>query len=91
MPRGGERTWRGTVSGVGLGSMVWRRYGAVGRFAHSAMERHGYGVANRHGYGVVGQYVPGIMERTGAMVWKSMGTALRGGAGVVLGANAALR
>lgn len=88
---GGERTWRGTVSGVGLGSMVWRRYGAVGRFAHSAMERHGYGVANRHGYGVVGQYVPGIMERTGAMVWKSMGTALRGGAGVVLGANAALR
>ena len=40
---------------------------------------------------MVGQYVPGIMERTGAMVWKGVGTALRGDAGVVLGANAALR
>ena len=39
----------------------------------------------------MGQYVPGIMERTGAMVWKGVGTALRGDAGVVLGANAALR
>lgn len=88
---GGRGAQCGTVGGVGLGSMVWRRYGAVGRFAHSAMERHGYGVANRHGYGVVGQYVPGIMERTGAMVWKSAGAALWGGAGAVLGANAALR
>lgn len=39
----------------------------------------------------MGQYVPGIMERTGAMAWKGVGTALRGDAGVVLGANAALR
>ena len=48
--------------------MVWRRYGAVGRYAHGAMERHRCSIANRRGYGVVGQYVPGIMERTGAMV-----------------------
>lgn len=46
---GARRTWRGTVSGVGLGSMVWRRYGAVGRYAHGAMERHRCSVANRHG------------------------------------------
>lgn len=66
VPRGGaRRTQRGTVSGVGLGSMVWRRYGAVGRYAHSAMEWHRCSVAKRHGYGVVGQYVPGIMERHG--------------------------
>ena len=90
--RGGARqTWRGTVSGVGLGGMVWRRYGAVGRYAHGAMERHRCSVANRHGYGVVGQYVLGIMKRTGAMVWKSAGAALWGDADVVLGANAALR
>ena len=62
---GARRTQRGTVSGVGLGSMVWRRYGAVGRYAHSAMEWHRCSVAKRHGYGVVGQYVPGIMERHG--------------------------
>ena len=46
---GARRTWRGTVSGVGLGSMVWRRYGAVGRYAHGAMERHRCSVVNRHG------------------------------------------
>lgn len=88
---GVRRTWRGTVSGVGLGSMVWRRYGAVGRYAHGAMERHRCSVVNRHGYGVMGRCVPGIMKRTGAMVWKSAGAALWGDAGVVLGANAALR
>ena len=49
VPRGGERTWRGTMSGVGLGSMVWRRYGALGRYAYGAMERHRCSVANRHG------------------------------------------
>lgn len=62
---GARRTWRGTVSGVGLGSMVWRRYGAVGRYAHGAMERHRCSVAKRHGCGVVGRCVPGIMERHG--------------------------
>lgn len=39
----------------------------------------------------MGRCVPGIMKRTGAMVWKSAGAALWGDAGVVLGANAALR
>lgn len=38
---GARWTWRGAVSGVGLGSMVWRRYGAVGRYAYGAMERTG--------------------------------------------------
>lgn len=71
--------------------MVWRRYGAVGRYAHGAMERHRCSVVNRHGYGVMGRCVPGIMKRTGAMVWKSAGAALWGDAGVGLGANAALR
>lgn len=61
--RGGRGAQCGTVSGVGLGSMVWRRYGAVGRYAHGAMERHRCSVAKRDGCG----------------------------AGVVLGANAALR
>lgn len=46
---GARWTWRGAVSGVGLGSMVWRRCGAVGRYAHGAMERHRCSVANRHG------------------------------------------
>ena len=53
------------MSGVGLGSMVWRRCGAVGRYAHGAMERHRCSVAKRHGRGVVGRCVPGIMERHG--------------------------
>lgn len=63
--RGGRGAQRGTVSGVGLGSMVWRKYGALGRYAHGAMERHRCSVANRRGYGVMGRCVPGIMERHG--------------------------
>lgn len=65
VPRGGRGAQRGTVSGVGLGSMVWRKYGALGRYAHGAMERHRCSVANRRGYGVMGRCVPGIMERHG--------------------------
>ena len=89
--RGGRGAQCGTVSGVGLGSMVWRRYGAVGRYAHGAMERHRCSVAKRHGCGAAGRCVPSIMERHGCNGVKSAGAALWGGAGVVLGANAALR
>lgn len=67
--RGGRGAQCGTVSGVGLGSMVWRRYGAVGRYAHGAMERHRCNGVKRRERGAVGG----------------------GGAGVMLGANAALR
>ena len=91
-PRGARWTWRGTVSGVGLGSMVWRRCGAVGRYAR---RRHGggTGAALRKGTGAVRRddAYPASWSGTGAMVWKSAGAALWGGAGVVLGANAALR
>lgn len=60
-----KQTQCGTVSGVGLGSMMWRRYGALGRYAYGAMERHRCSVANRRGYGVMGRCVSGIMERHG--------------------------
>lgn len=88
---GGRGAQCGTVSGVGLGSMVWRRYGAVGRYAHGAMG--GTGAALRKGTGAVRRddAYPASWSGTGAMVWKSAGAALWGGAGVVLGANAALR
>lgn len=62
---GGRGAQCGTVSGVGLGSMVWRRYGAVGRYAHGAMERHRCSVAKRDGCGAAGRCVPSIMERHG--------------------------
>lgn len=45
--------------------MVWRRYGAVGRYAHGAMERHRCSVAKRDGCGAAGRCVPSIMERHG--------------------------
>ena len=45
--------------------MVWRRYGAVGRYAHGVMERHRCSVAKRDGCGAAGRCVPSIMERHG--------------------------
>lgn len=53
----------------------------------------GIGAALRKGTGAVwwDDAYPASWSGTGAMVWKGVGTALWGDAGVVLGANAALR
>ena len=75
MPRGGRSAQRGTVSGVGLGSMVWRRYGALGRYAHGAMERHRCNGVERRGHGAVGVMQVWCLERTRryAMGWRGFG------------------
>ncbi len=86
-----KQTQCGTVSGVGLGSMVWRRYGALGDTR--TVPWSGTGAVLRIGAGAVRRddAYPASWSGTGAMVWKGASAALWGGAGVVLGANAALR